>query len=817
MKKMLTQIRAMSLIAFMTILSFNLWADVEPNNTLATANPLALNTNVIGTLGTPVTDTEDWYAITLPNVGSVTVNGTYGTGLNGYFYFYRPNGSLINYSSAGTGPKTLTADCYGANIIYLRCTNTSGAGSYNLQVTLNAPPVPADIEPNNSIALIQQTFTEGQSFTGHLGHNNNGTTDSDEYFYYISPRDGNVTFSVTTTTGLNVWVYLYRKNGNLLGYSSNGSGLREFTATCQAADTLIGRINGSSGCGSYTAAFNTSTLPYLGDVEPNNSIATIKQTFQENQSFTGHLNYANGLNVSDNDDYFYYISPRNGNVTFSVTADAGLNVWVYLYRKNGQLMGYSSNGSGLRQYTANCQAADTLIGRINGSSGCGSYTAVFNTSTPQFANDVETNNSIADATFTSVTKYNQGQLGYRTGNNIEDADDYYAIKITEVPFQLSVPFIYSGSLAGYIYLYNSTGSLINYLYNPGDTIVYNRLITSPGIYYLRFNATSGCGGYRFGTPCESGGDVDQDNICDANDSCLANGGLIKVVSGSTSTCLGDNFGDVIQVSVTGKYGQGTFGLVTFPALDVVALNSAGTFDLGLYPAGSYRIAYVGTPSLALLQGVTNANQLTGCYDLSNFIAVNSVLLNPGTISANSSTTVCGNDGVPSVISFTSTGAEGPSYRWAVLDQSGATVLANNTSGSFDFDTFGPGSYRVTRAVYSGLNPATVDPLNLPACIRRSNLITINVTSCNGPAALMSQPNPTTGLSTVIFTLPESGRATLEVYDMSGRMIQSLFNQDVQPDQEYRMDFQADGLPNGVYIYRLTSAVGVNTEKFILAR
>ena len=83
--------------------------------------------------------------------------------------------------------------------------------------------------------------------------------------------------------------------------------------------------------------------------------------------------------------------------------------------------------------------------------------------------------------------------------------------------------------------------------------------------------------------------------------------------------------------------------------------------------------------------------------------------------------------------------------------------------------------------------------------------------------LNSQPNPTSGLSQVIFKTPETVRTLLEVYDMNGRNVATLFDQEAQGGSEYRLDFNGAALPNGVYIYRLTTEKQTIIEKFMIAK
>ncbi|HKK39890.1 MAG TPA: T9SS type A sorting domain-containing protein, partial [Cryomorphaceae bacterium] len=85
------------------------------------------------------------------------------------------------------------------------------------------------------------------------------------------------------------------------------------------------------------------------------------------------------------------------------------------------------------------------------------------------------------------------------------------------------------------------------------------------------------------------------------------------------------------------------------------------------------------------------------------------------------------------------------------------------------------------------------------------------------AGISSMPNPTQGLSNVTFSVVEEGYTTLEVYDMSGRLIDAVFTGVAQPNGEYRFEFDGSALPNGVYIYRLTTQSEVLNNKFMIAK
>lgn len=84
-------------------------------------------------------------------------------------------------------------------------------------------------------------------------------------------------------------------------------------------------------------------------------------------------------------------------------------------------------------------------------------------------------------------------------------------------------------------------------------------------------------------------------------------------------------------------------------------------------------------------------------------------------------------------------------------------------------------------------------------------------------AISSSPNPVVDVSNVTFTAVDHGLSSLEVYDMSGRVVETIFNGMASADTDYRFAFDASNLPNGIYLYRLTTPSEIVTEKFLIAR
>ena len=78
------------------------------------------------------------------------------------------------------------------------------------------------------------------------------------------------------------------------------------------------------------------------------------------------------------------------------------------------------------------------------------------------------------------------------------------------------------------------------------------------------------------------------------------------------------------------------------------------------------------------------------------------------------------------------------------------------------------------------------------------------------------PNPTHGELQLRFTLPVRGQARLELFDVTGRLVRTAFNQ-VMDAGTYEDNARMEGQKPGVYFYRLTTKQGVQKRTFVLER
>lgn len=80
----------------------------------------------------------------------------------------------------------------------------------------------------------------------------------------------------------------------------------------------------------------------------------------------------------------------------------------------------------------------------------------------------------------------------------------------------------------------------------------------------------------------------------------------------------------------------------------------------------------------------------------------------------------------------------------------------------------------------------------------------------------NHPNPVTAATTISFTLPERTAAVLKVYDALGREVTSLANGELAAGMHSRQ-WTAQGLPDGIYFFRLQAGRFSETRKLLLRR
>jgi hypothetical protein len=78
------------------------------------------------------------------------------------------------------------------------------------------------------------------------------------------------------------------------------------------------------------------------------------------------------------------------------------------------------------------------------------------------------------------------------------------------------------------------------------------------------------------------------------------------------------------------------------------------------------------------------------------------------------------------------------------------------------------------------------------------------------------PNPFNSTTTIKYSIPTSSKVTLKIYNIIGKEIESLVNEE-KPTGTYEVTWNAGNLPGGVYFYQLNTGGLIETKKMVLNR
>ena len=78
------------------------------------------------------------------------------------------------------------------------------------------------------------------------------------------------------------------------------------------------------------------------------------------------------------------------------------------------------------------------------------------------------------------------------------------------------------------------------------------------------------------------------------------------------------------------------------------------------------------------------------------------------------------------------------------------------------------------------------------------------------------PNPFNPSTTISYEIPGSELVTIKIYDVLGREIETLVNEEKSPGK-YKIEFDGSNLSSGIYFYQIKTNGFLKTNKMILLR
>lgn len=123
-----------------------------------------------------------------------------------------------------------------------------------------------------------------------------------------------------------------------------------------------------------------------------------------------------------------------------------------------------------------------------------------------------------------------------------------------------------------------------------------------------------------------------------------------------------------------------------------------------------------------------------------------------------------------------------------------------------------GLYKYVGTSYGIMGFSAID-YTLKGCVYQNqvygdtsmNITNVEFISTEAPSdykLFQNYPNPFNPETDFKFQLSKSGLINLSIYNINGRLIETLINQNL-PEGEYKINWNAKNLPSGTYFYRLT--------------
>lgn len=149
------------------------------------------------------------------------------------------------------------------------------------------------------------------------------------------------------------------------------------------------------------------------------------------------------------------------------------------------------------------------------------------------------------------------------------------------------------------------------------------------------------------------------------------------------------------------------------------------------------------------------------------------------------------------------------------------VISRTTNGGLNWAYYSASIGSNFNDVYmSDLNYATV--VGAGGRIMRTStggLTFINPINVNVPdrnSLLQNYPNPFNPATTLEFSIIKTGFVTLKIFDLNGREVESLVNENLNSGY-YNIQWNAENYPSGIYFYKLETENFSETKRMILVK
>ncbi len=371
-------------------------------------------------------------------------------------------------------------------------------GTMTIIQTPSPSPIPT-IEPTITPTIYGTSFINAKSVNIDNEHEARFEFEEDDkvdhWYYFDIKEDTFLSLSLSGEPNMSLGVYLYNNNGEDVLVSEYGK------------DQVV-NLNYPLQTGKFYLKI-TSDIPGLYKINPmkTNSSYTNEEPQSGNDTYqnaivlsangnqNGHLGYYSDTGNVDEADWYKLSVDVPSIVELSLRADNPLDVKLTLIGNDGsERIDYDS---GLNKQIIVKQALQKglyyiKVSKIN---NYGGYNLSTKTIIPQYASDIEPNDSFQYATQLNNGVEACGQIGFNNDTNRHDNEDWYIIQLNSTTANISlIPIDATGSIR--VTLIDSTASnSLTSAYGNENIITCQREKLEMGTYYIKVSAngnTYGC-------------------------------------------------------------------------------------------------------------------------------------------------------------------------------------------------------------------------------------------------------------------------------------------------------------------------------------
>lgn len=752
--------------------------DIEPNGTYQQALTFNLNDTVKGHIGyyyNFLDDTLDWYKVTTTLEGRLSFYIQSLNGQNVYLNLYDGNGTLVLGGSYTSSSATFNVDGLAAGTYYFRVKTyyNNEFAPYKFIVNVITPAQTIDVEPNGTRATAV-TMGKNDSISGHVGYYYNNLRDTFDYRKIVLNEYGNLTWTVRSTNGQNIFAQLFDNNGTTYIAGNYTSSVGTWSSNELAPGTyyLIMR------CYYVNSEFvpysvKTTFTPVVGtDVEPNATLATATNV-PLNTNFYGCFGYYyNG--ARDTNDWLKVTVPDDGKIVFTATNGFAntSNIFLEVYDANGvnYFSQYTGGGNVLTYTKPNIRKGVYYI-RIRGYYKNEYSQYMLNLAfTSTNGTDAESNNTAALSKMIAGYTTRSGNIGYNGFGTNTDTVDWHKIGTWGVgPINLTFQKVANpdGGKPSINYKFYSDPNAAP-LYNidlVNDTTPVSYTLPA-GVYYIKLTQlTSTYGGYKI--------------VADYRDTCSLQIAVTTVLPDS-----GCGKGSIVY-DITRGVSPYSVQLYKDGVAFGAAVVTNGTAAFTLLDGGVY---YASAKSL----------QAVECSKETGLRAIAGTPLNVQKLTISSTNAI---------------------IRWSSMPCADGFIVANrlSTAQTFTFDTVPAGQYRDT---INGLSPGLKYRFKVASYVTYNGQVYVGDYSAlqsiftplranesfDEISSLLVYPNPAT---TNLFVNLPADKGVITITNVMGQLVKTT-----QAETLNGGAINIADLTNGIYIIKFETGKEVFVSRFI---